>query len=249
MAQPTTARFGKMRVMIGKPEMGTPVAVTNLSNANPAVVTVALADIDEFANGDQVTIAGAIGDMSAANGSHKVAGLDAGAGTFQLEGVNLSSAAAPATTGITAAAPTGEIIYTAPCGFTTKGLTLSKNLQELDIPDCDDPDAPFWLARDVQNLSASISGDGVAAAESVPDWNAAFMSTDSIPMLVEVEFTTGTKSFEGLFHVDNLTFGAESGGRVTLAVSAQSDGEIIDTWTPVVGAATTFRVPDVAEAA
>lgn len=236
MAQPTTARFGKMRILLGKYEPGTPVPVTNLSNTNPAVATVGTTSIGQFSDGDYVLFAGATGDMAAANGNHRIIGVNATDGTFKLEGVDLSAAAAPATTGITAAPPSDTVIYGAPCGFTTKGLTLSKNLQELDIPDCDDPDAPFWLARDVQNLSASISGDGVAAAESVPDWNQAFMSTDSVPMLVEVEFSTGTKSFEGLFHIDSLTFGAESGGRVTLAVTAQSDGQILDMWTPVAGA-------------
>ena len=48
------------------------------------------------------------------------------------------------------------IVYAAPCGLTTKNLTISKNLQEINIPDCDDPDAPVWLGRDVQNLSATI---------------------------------------------------------------------------------------------
>lgn len=124
------------------------------------------------------------------------------------------------------------IVYAAPCGLTTKNLTLSKNLQEINIPDCDDPDAPIWLGRDVQNLSATISGDGVAAAESVPDWNAAAISVDSVPMKVEIEFSTGLKTFTGLFVIDNLTFGAEQGGRVTLAFNAQSDGEVTDTWVP-----------------
>jgi hypothetical protein len=122
-------------------------------------------------------------------------------------------------------------VYAAPCGLTTKNLSITKNLQEINIPDCDDPDAPIWLGRDVQNLSATISGDGVAAAESVPDWNAAAMSTESVPMKVEIEFSSGLKSFVGLFIIDNLTFGAEQGGRVTLGINAQSDGQITDTWT------------------
>ena len=126
----------------------------------------------------------------------------------------------------------GTITYTAPCGLTTKSLTISKNLQEVNIPDCDDPDAVAWIGRDAQSLSAQISGDGVAAAESVPDWNAAALSIESVPMKVEIEFTTGTKSFTGLWQIDNLTFGAEQGGRVTLSFNAQSDGEIVDVWTP-----------------
>lgn len=125
------------------------------------------------------------------------------------------------------------IAYAAPCGLSTKNLTLSKNLQEITIPDCDDPDAVMWIGRDAQNLSATISGDGVAAAESVPDWNSAALSVDSVPMKVEIEFSTGMKSFTGLWQVDNLTFGAEQGGRVTLSFNAQSDGEIVDLWTPV----------------
>lgn len=125
------------------------------------------------------------------------------------------------------------IVYAAPCGLTTKNATISKNLQEVNIPDCDDPDAPIWLGRDVQNLSMTISGDGVAAAESVPDWNAAAISTESIPMKVEIEFSTGTKTFTGDFIVDNLAFAAEQGGRVTLSFNAQSDGVIADLWTPV----------------
>jgi hypothetical protein len=40
------------------------------------------------------------------------------------------------------------------------------------------------------------------------------------------------KSFVGHFIVDTLTFGAEQGGRVTLGFTAQSDGEIVDKWTP-----------------
>lgn len=123
-------------------------------------------------------------------------------------------------------------VFAAPCGFTSKSLTLSKNLQEIDIPDCDDPDAIAWIGRDAQNLSAQIQGDGVAAAESIQDWNDAFQNVDSVSAKVEIEFSTGTLTYTGLWQVDNLTFGAEQAGRVTLSVSMQSDGEIVDTWVP-----------------
>lgn len=125
-------------------------------------------------------------------------------------------------------------VFAAPCGFTSKSLTLSKNLQEIDIPDCDDPDAIAWIGRDAQNLSAQIQGDGVAAAESVEDWNDAFQNVESVSAKVEIEFSTGTLTYTGLWQVDNLTFGAEQAGRVTLSVSMQSDGEIVDTFVPVV---------------
>ena len=128
---------------------------------------------------------------------------------------------------------TGDpVVYAAPCGFTTKGVTISKNLQETNIPDCDDPDSPIWVGRDVLSQSATISGDGVAAAESVPDWDDAAMTTESIPMRVTITFDdVGTKVITGNFHVDSEAYAATQGGRVTLAINATSDGEVTAVWT------------------
>jgi len=124
-------------------------------------------------------------------------------------------------------------VWAAPCGFTSKGVTLSKNLQEVNIPDCDDPDAPTWVGRDVLSQSATITGDGVAAAESVPDWDDAAMSTESVPMRVTIDFEgVGTKVITGSFHVDSEAYAAAQGGRVTLAINAVSNGEVTAVWTP-----------------
>ena len=234
MAQPTTAKFGKMRVLLGEyPTVS--VTATSLSNTNPAQVTVGAADIAKFKDGDEVTIAGATGTgMTNANGVHTISGVGSPANTFKLTGVDTSAGAAPQTTGVTAAVKdtAGAITYVAPCGFTSKNCTISKNLAEVNIPDCDDPDAPIWVGRDVQSQSCTISGDGVAAAESVPDWDAAAMTTESVPMKVEVEFTgVGLKTITGNFHLDSEAFAADAGGRVTLAINAQSDGQVTASWT------------------
>lgn len=121
------------------------------------------------------------------------------------------------------------IVYSAPCGFTSKSLVLGKSLSEVSIPDCDDPDKPIATGRDVESTTASISGEGVAAASSVPIWLAAYKSVEAVPVKVEVEYSTGTVTFTGYMHVESLDFGAEQGGRVTLSVSMQSDGELVDT--------------------
>lgn len=117
--------------------------------------------------------------------------------------------------------------FAAPCGFTSKSLVLSKNLSEVNLPDCDDPDAPSWVGRDVESLTASISGEGVMAVESAPDWMAAYESTDSISVKVEIEFSTITFVYTGRMHISSLTLGAEQGGRVTNNVEMQSDGELV----------------------
>ena len=121
-------------------------------------------------------------------------------------------------------------VFTAPCGMTTKGLTIAKNLAEVSIPDCDDPDAPFWMARDVESQTASISGEGVLAAESEDEWNAAAFSADAVNVKVEIEFTTGTRTYTGAFHIDSFAISAQQGQRVSANISMQSDGILSSAW-------------------
>jgi Phage tail tube protein len=235
MAQPTTAKFGKMLIELGEPSGTDPAAVTvtSLSNTNPARCTVGAADIAKFQNGMIVVIAGATGTgMTNANGSHAISSVGTPANTFTLTGVDTSTGAAPQTTGVTADPP-AVMVWAAPCGFTSKGVTLSKNLSEVNIPDCTNPDAPIWIGRDVTSQSAVITGDGVAAGESLPNWDDAFMNTEAVPMRVTVTFDgLGTKVITGMFHVDSEAITVEAGGRVNLAINAQSDGAITADWTP-----------------
>jgi predicted secreted protein len=231
MAQPTTAKAGKMRVMLGTPTGTDPAAitVTSLSSANPAVCTVGASDITKFQNGMIVLIAGATGTgLVNANGYKTIASVNTPANTFTLVGTNTLGGVAQ-TTGVTADPPK-IVTYAAPCGFTTKALTLTKNLTEVNIPDCDNPDAVAWIGRDAASLTGQVTGEGVAAAESVPTWQAAFNSTSSVPTRIEIDFPTGLLTYEGYMQCESLAYSAEQGGRVALNVSLQSDGALVDTW-------------------
>lgn len=118
------------------------------------------------------------------------------------------------------------MLYAAPCGFTSKSLTLTKNLSEVNIPDCDDPDAVAWVGRDATSLSAAVSGEGVLASESVDTWLDAWESEDSVPVKIEVQFTAKTITWTGRMHVATFTTGVQQGGRATANVEMQSDGEL-----------------------
>lgn len=118
-------------------------------------------------------------------------------------------------------------VFGAPCGFTSKSFTRNKTLNEVQVPDCDDPDAAAWSERDVQSMSATISGSGVLAKSAVPIWEAALESTDSIECEVELEYPDGDSDiYTGLFHLESFEITGALGERVQVSVTMQSDGEI-----------------------
>jgi len=119
--------------------------------------------------------------------------------------------------------------FAAPCGFTSKSLTLTKNLTEINLPDCDDPDLVAWVGRDATSLSMSVSGEGVLASESVETWLDAAESSEPVAVRVEIEFPAKTIVWNGFMHVSTFTPAAEQGGRVTVSVEMQSDGEMART--------------------
>ncbi|NTF48506.1 hypothetical protein G6L71_08920 [Agrobacterium rhizogenes] len=121
----------------------------------------------------------------------------------------------------------GSIAYAAPCGFTSKSLQLTKALNEVTIPDCDDPDAVAWIGRDAASLSAQISGEGVLAQEAVDTWLEAQSSVDSVPIKIVLTFPAKVITWTGLAHVSDLTVTGELGQRVTMNVTIQSDGELV----------------------
>lgn len=121
----------------------------------------------------------------------------------------------------------GPITYAALCGFTQRSITFSKNLEEVNIPDCDDPDKIDWIGRDATSLSMAISGEGVLAEESVEEWSDAMESTSSVPVKVEVEFPTKTLTWTGYMHIESMELGVANGGRATNNISMQSDGQMV----------------------
>jgi hypothetical protein len=123
-------------------------------------------------------------------------------------------------------------VYTAPCGFSQRTVTINKGLEEVNLPDCADPDAVNWLGRDAVSLSMSVNGKGVLSEESVETWLDAAENVESIPVKVEWEFPTKTITWTGKMHVESFEAGAQDGRRVTGNVGMQSDGKMTRVVTP-----------------
>lgn len=119
--------------------------------------------------------------------------------------------------------------FDAPCGFNARALNRSKTLNEIDIPNCDDEDAPAWVGRDVRSLSWSVTGEGVLAEESIQMWEDFFDSTTSRNVRIEIELpsTAGVMAKVGLAHLSTFNIGGNRGEKVTVNVELQGDGELL----------------------
>lgn len=115
--------------------------------------------------------------------------------------------------------------FVAPCGFTQNSFSRSKELNEVVIPDCDDPDAVAHTARDARSLSASISGSGVLARAAYPVWLAAYESSTSVNCKIVFNWgTPNTRTITQRFHISSMEISADLGERVQLSISMESDG-------------------------
>lgn len=125
-------------------------------------------------------------------------------------------------------------VFTAPCGFTQKALTIEATVSDTTVPDCDDPEAAAWTERGVTALSATVTGSGVMAMASVETWREWMLSAASKNVRVEFDDTgangggyyQGPAVLQSLGHTVAL---GSDGNKAQLAVNIVSDGEW--TWT------------------
>jgi len=125
------------------------------------------------------------------------------------------------------------VVYTAPCGFLERSLSFSRSLNETNIPDCDDPDAPDWIVRNVGSLSMSISGTGVVASSNIEVWMGAFETASSAKVKVEIVFPDKKVTYTGEMQLESVEIAGTNGDTVSLNVSIQSSGEMVKVVTSI----------------
>lgn len=119
--------------------------------------------------------------------------------------------------------------FTAPCGLTSRGINFSKELNDTQVPDCDDPDAPQWVERVATALSGTVSGSGVLAKEALDTWRAFFFSTATKRCRIKLD-GVGWGYWEGAFHCSTFNVSGDNGQKVGVETELQNDGAII--WVP-----------------
>lgn len=117
--------------------------------------------------------------------------------------------------------------FSAPCGLTSKSFNGQAATSDTNVPDCDDPDAPAWLERDVTSLSRDITGSGVLAEESLETWDDWFQSAD--PKNVQVSLTDGddgTRTWSGSYILSGFEITGQFGDKIQVNVTMLSNGEV-----------------------
>jgi len=114
-------------------------------------------------------------------------------------------------------------VFASPCGLNSRGFSRTAATNDTNVPDCDNPDAPSWLDRDVVSLAAALSGSGVVADEDYDVWNTWWESGVS----KNIKVTLGTRVWLGAAILTKLNVTGSRGKRVDLDVSIDSDGPLV----------------------
>lgn len=114
--------------------------------------------------------------------------------------------------------------FSDPCGLTSKGFTRTANMNDTNVPDCDDPDAPSWLNRDVVSYHASIAGAGVQTAESYQIWESWWNAGVTRNVRIEVN---SILAWVMPARLSEIAITSERGRRVDMTVAIVSDGAAV----------------------
>jgi predicted secreted protein len=120
-------------------------------------------------------------------------------------------------------------VFAQPCGLTTQGIDFSASTNTTLIPDCDFPENPAWEAKDVNALSASVTGNGVMAVESFDIWNDWFQAAEGKNCHIKLD-SDALGYWSGQFILTGLKYGGQRGQKVTVDITMANTGAVV--WVP-----------------
>lgn len=112
-----------------------------------------------------------------------------------------------------------------------RGIQLSANTNDTNVPDCDDPDLMAWVEREKVSLSASVTGEGTLNAPDVDifwDW---FTDADArnAKIVLDIPGASGGRIFTGAWHCTGFEVSGTRGEKVTCSITLQSSGIVVKT--------------------
>ena len=99
---------------------------------------------------------------------------------------------------------------------------------DFNIPDCEDPDAMGWLAREKVSLSYSLSGAGILNTPDVQEFHDFLIDplSRNCEIVVDVPAVDGGVIFAGKFHLTGFEITGDRGAKMEATITMVSDGEI-----------------------
>ena len=120
-------------------------------------------------------------------------------------------------------------VFAQPCGLTTTGFNLTAATNSTVIPDCDDPEAPAWEAKDITSLAGQATGSGVMAVESFDIWNDWYMSAEPRNCQIKLDHAD-LGHWTGSFILSRCQFAGQRGNKVTVDITIDNNGAVA--WVP-----------------
>jgi hypothetical protein len=131
-------------------------------------------------------------------------------------------------------------VFTAYCTVNAarsiKGDTATN---DFNIPDCDNPDALGWLAREKVSISYTLSGAGILNTPDVAVF-ADFLAdptSRNCQITVDIPAADGGVVFAGPFHLTMFEITGDRGKKMEATITMISDGEVTVTPTATLAAA------------
>lgn len=131
-------------------------------------------------------------------------------------------------------------VFTALCTINAeRGITFNAQTSDATIPDCADPDAIAFLAREKQSLSVDFTGGGMSDKADVKklwDW---WKSDEAknCKIILDDDTAGNVITFTGAFHLTQFDLTGNRGEKVSSTLTLASDGQVTAVFGANVGGA------------
>ncbi|APE43414.1 hypothetical protein BOO69_08285 [Sulfitobacter alexandrii] len=119
-------------------------------------------------------------------------------------------------------------VFAHTCGANTFGITLTNNLGENTVLDCDDPlDVPAVIVRHLESQDTSVTISGMVTTEAWPTWRGwADGGTEKNIKIFLDETAANNGGFWTLpAYLTSLELGKENSGKVTFSATISGAGQ------------------------
>ncbi|EGL64450.1 hypothetical protein AGRO_2659 [Agrobacterium sp. ATCC 31749] len=111
---------------------------------------------------------------------------------------------------------------------TSQEFTIEATMTESTDPNCENPDAPGWVLRSVDTLSANINGAGTTDPVSYGVLRQKMLSGEpfNVRVLVDLPKAQGGGWYAGRYVMSSLGLAKEGKGYLSSTVALQSTGVV-----------------------